>query len=225
MAWIPFSCSECIIRWMISWKWCQNCELALDDDLQFVFPGWNLQIVNIFCAIFEVTHTSLPQTPDCPRGVKSSFIFPNTAGCRSQSGLFEEYVIPQRQKQKLNSASQMYHPRTSICWFLFSFIPKHLFSRDLWSESLRSITLDSVCTHESLSYAHMLCSFHLLLFSFIPKHLCAGGLLARKRKKCRLDAAWRVVWAARPAWVTCPHLSSPSLTSQGCCLTCRQKKI
>ena len=32
-----------------------------------------------------------------------------------------------------------------------------------------------------------------VLFSFIPKHLSAGGLLARKRKKCWLDAARREV--------------------------------
>ena len=81
------------------------------------------------------SHTSPSQSPDCPPKVKSSFIFPSTAACRSQYRLFEEYVIPQRQEQIEFCLSY-------IPLFVFIFSPSSIYlPRGFWRESVRSVGL------------------------------------------------------------------------------------
>ena len=170
------------------------------------------------------SHTSLPQTPDCPPGVKSSFIFLNTAGCRSQSGMFEEYVIPGRQEQKLNSASQIYHATSFLCWFLSSFIPKDLFVRGFCRKSIWSLTsLDSVCARETL--ISLSCSFRLFCFLSSLNIYLPGGFWRESVRSVGLmqPVEWsKAARAASLSYLPSPHLT---LTSQGCCHTCGQNKI
>ena len=161
------------------------------------------------------SHTSPSQSPDCPPKVKSSFIFPSTAVCRSQYRLFEEYVIPQRQEQIEFCLSY-------IPLFVFIFSPSSIYlPRGFWRESVRSVGLmqgQRVVWSQQGSWVTCLpsaLSSPLLLARDAP-HAAAAHLKFNSWVQISATGC-SCLWPSYPLTMRPTHASLAAVTPAHCC--------